>query len=150
MRARSLEVFRRRLLPRSDDLSRGLYVDHGEGFDVAYEGISLYFLTWAALAHGDANVRSVASREQSLLAYLTLPMPTGYFTDTSLGGAWRREYVGPSHFSPATAIGAQGTIWYTNQVATGIGMLTDDGVYLTWRGRNYASWYDSVTVPRKR
>lgn len=147
VRARSMEIFRRRLLPRSDDLSRGLYIDHGEGFDVAYEGISLFFLTWASLAHGDPNVRSVAAREQSLLAHLTLPMPQAYFGDTSLGGTWRREYVGPSHFSPATAVGAPGTIWYTNQVAAGLGMVGDDGVYLTWRGRNYASWYDSLTVP---
>lgn len=98
------------------------YIDHGDGFDPAYNGISLDILGWAALAAGYDFLFDALDKMSRLKAHLTLPEPDGH-------------YYGPSHFSTATSKDSPNDLrgLFSRDIA--IGMVTDHAKYLLWEGR---------------
>jgi hypothetical protein len=95
------------------------YMDHGGGFDASYEGISLYFLVWAALASEWPHVIDVVQAFSTLKSHLTLPEPDGRFT-------------GPSHFSPATSAPSVFDQWGPYHRDLGAAMLVPEAQYLVF------------------
>jgi hypothetical protein len=95
------------------------YMDHGGGFDASYEGISLYFLVWAALASDWPHVIDVVQAFSTLKSHLTLPEPDGRFT-------------GPSHFSPATSAPSVFDQWGPYHRDLGAAMLVPEAQYLVF------------------
>jgi hypothetical protein len=95
------------------------YMDHGGGFDASYEGISLYFLVWAALASDWPHVIDVVQAFSTLKSHLTLPEPDGRFT-------------GPSHFSPATSAPSVFDQWGWYYRDLGAAMVVPEAQYLVF------------------
>jgi hypothetical protein len=67
-------------------------------FDTSYNGISLYFATWAALASDWAFARDAVRRAYDLRAHLSFPEPRG-------------ASFGPSHMSSRTSAGSPNDQW---------------------------------------
>jgi hypothetical protein len=95
------------------------YMDHGGGFDASYEGISFYFLVWAALASDWPHVNDVVQAFATLKSHLTLPEPDGRFT-------------GPSHFSPATSAPSVFDQWGWYHRDLGAAMVVPESQYLVF------------------
>jgi hypothetical protein len=104
------------------------YEHHGGAFDVAYMGIALRFVSWAAMLHDDPKLDATLEKMLLLKSHLSLPEPgPGDFTGT---------FTGPSHFSTGTGPGAPEDAWghYFRDVACG--MKTDAALYLVVGGRS--------------
>ncbi|MEX0929824.1 MAG: hypothetical protein WD266_07260 [Balneolales bacterium] len=106
----------------SEHLRPAGYIDHGDGFDPTYNGISLDFLGWAALASGYDFFKVALDRMSKLKAYLSLPEPEG-------------RYYGPSHFSTATSGDSPNDQRGLFSRDLGIAMVSDQAKYLIWEGR---------------
>jgi hypothetical protein len=105
------------------------YEHHGHAFDVAYMGIALRFVTWAALLHNDARIDRTLENMIQLKAYMTLPEPGGK--------GFQGLYNGPSHFSTGTAFGAPDDLWGAHFRDAAAAMKTDAAVYLVFGGRTH-------------
>ena len=125
-------IGREDLLERSKEHSRHIleehlrpagYIDHGDGFDPSYNGISLDLLGWAALATGHEFFAEALEKMSNLKAHLTLPEPDG-------------EYYGPSHFSTATSEDSPNDLRGRFKRDIGIAMVADHAKYLVWEGRS--------------
>ena len=96
------------------------YIDHGLGFDPSYNGISIDYISMAAIASRYSWLAKTVDKMAKLKSYLSFPEPDGTFR-------------GPSHFSTSTASGSpndqQPSYWRDNTVA----MLSDHGKYLTFK-----------------
>ncbi|MEX0686541.1 MAG: hypothetical protein WD267_14040 [Balneolales bacterium] len=99
------------------------YIDHGDGFDPSYNGISLDLLGWAALATGYDFFADALDQMSLLKAHLTLPEPDG-------------QYYGPSHFSTATSMDSPNDLRGLFKRDIGIAMVSDHAKYLIWEGRS--------------
>ncbi len=86
-------------------------------FDTSYNGISLYFATWAALASDWGFAREAVDRAYRLRAHLSLPEPTG--------GA-----NGPSHMSSRTSADPPHDQWNFAHRPYAAAMVTDEALHL--------------------
>ena len=93
------------------------YMGHGDGFDASYDGIDLFFYTWAAMISDYQPLVDGVNKIVQLKSYLGLPDPDGYWN-------------GPSHFSTATTAPVASDQWgdYLRDVSDA--MLSDNGLYL--------------------
>ena len=99
------------------------YVDHGGGYDPSYNGISTYFLVWAALASDWQFLRPLHERACRLKAFSSFPEP-----ETGL-------LVGPTHFSTTMSRSAARDQWARKKREVASAMLTDEAAYLLSVGR---------------
>lgn len=93
----------------------GYFVDHG-CFDVSYNGISLYFATWAALITEWPFAVEAVRRAHDLRAHLHFPDPAGGFS-------------GPAHMSSRTSGDAPRDQWQFDARIYGAAMLTDTALW---------------------
>ncbi len=110
------------------------FIDHGQGLDATYCGISKYYLTWAALASGDASLADKVDSSSRLKAYMNLPEPDAQY------------FYGPSHFNTATGDDAANDQWSSYQRDMAAAMLSDEARYLVWTGRRRASWMNRTLL----
>lgn len=94
----------------------GYFVDVG-CFDTSYNGISLYFATWAALASDWKFAKEAVDKCFRLRALLCLPEPTG--------GA-----NGPSHMSSRTSADSPHDQWNFPHRPYAAAMVTDEALHL--------------------
>ena len=94
----------------------GYFVDVG-CFDTSYNGISLYFATWAALASDWPFARDAVDRAHRLRAHLCLPDPDG-------------TLFGPSHMSSRTSADPPRDQWNFPQRPQAAAMVTDEALPL--------------------
>src|SRR5207249_3733908 len=92
----------------------GYFVDCGI-FDASYNGISLYFATWAGAATGSPQFREALGRAYRLKSYLSLPEPDG-------------TLVGPTHFNPRTSGDSANDQWAWRFRDCAAAMLTDEAL----------------------
>ncbi len=93
------------------------YMGHGDGFDATYDGIDLYFYSWAAMISNYQPLIDALNGILKLKGFLTVPDPDGYWN-------------GPSHFSTATNGPVASDQWnrYLRDVSDA--MLSDNALYL--------------------
>ncbi len=94
----------------------GYFVDH-ESFDVSYNGISLYFATWAALASNWNFAQEALRKALALRAHLMFPDPDG------------KSFSGPSAMSPRTSGDAARDQWQFDPRMQGQAMLSDEALF---------------------
>jgi hypothetical protein len=107
------------------------YDHHGwPTYDASYSGIALRFLTWAALLYNDPVISAKLEGLLRLKACQILPEPDGtnFFA----------TYLGPSHFSTATAPGAPTDQWCTHFRDAAGAMQSDEALCLVFGARRYA------------
>ena len=105
------------------------YIDHGAGFDASYNGIGLYFMTWATLATGWDFLADGLQKMSRLKAYLTLPEPD------------RTYFFGPSHFSTSTSADSPNDQWeFSPPRDIGAAMSAHDALYMAFGGRSRRPW----------
>lgn len=93
----------------------GYFVDMG-GFDATYNGISMYFTTWAAFIADWPFVHEALSKSYRLRSHLMLPEPDG-------------RWFGPCHFSSRTSGDVANDQWSWRYRHAGAAMLTDEALY---------------------
>lgn len=93
------------------------YNGHGTGFDATYDGIDLFFYSWAARISDYKPLNEIISKILKLKGYLMVQDPGGYWN-------------GPSHFSTATNASVGHDQWnnYTRDVSDA--MISDYGLFL--------------------
>ena len=94
----------------------GYFTDQG-GFDSNFNGMSLYFATWLAMASDWKFIRGPVEQAWRLRAYLCLPDPDGYVT-------------GPSHFNTRTTTCPWRDEWHWPHRQKSAAMLTDEAAHL--------------------
>lgn len=94
----------------------GYFVDVG-CFDTSYNGISLYFATWAALASDWPFAREAVTRAYRLRAHLCLPDPDG-------------TQFGPSHMSSRTSADPPRDQWNFAWRPYAAALATDEALHL--------------------
>ncbi|MBM4067674.1 MAG: hypothetical protein FJ271_01830 [Planctomycetes bacterium] len=94
----------------------GYFVDVG-CFDTSYNGISLYFATWTALASEWSFAREAVDRAHRLRAHLCLPDPDG-------------QQFGPSHMSSRTSADPPRDQWNFPHRPYAAAMVTDEALPL--------------------
>ncbi|MCX5660872.1 MAG: hypothetical protein NTW19_14295 [Planctomycetota bacterium] len=95
----------------------GYFVDNG-CFDTSYNGISLYFSTWAALASDWGFVQDAVRKSFLLRAHLCFPDPDG------------EGFSGPSHPSSRTSGDPPRDQWNFAHRAYASAMVSDDAIHL--------------------
>ncbi len=103
------------------------YMGHGDGFDATYDGIDLYFYSWAERISGYQPLKQVLNKILYLKEYLTVPDPDGYWN-------------GPSHWSTATNGPVSSDQWgeYSRDLADA--MISDHALPLVvGNGSNHTS-----------
>jgi hypothetical protein len=95
----------------------GYFVDN-VCFDTSYNGISLYFGTWAALMSDWDFARQALDRAYRLRAHLSFPAPDGSFS-------------GPSQMSSRTSADPPHDQWQFPCRHPAAGMISDDALYLS-------------------
>lgn len=93
----------------------GYFVDMG-GFDATYNGISMYFTTWAAFVTDWPFVHEALAKSYRLRSHLMLPEPDG-------------NWFGPCHFSSRTSADVAHDQWSWRYRHAGAAMLTDEAIY---------------------
>lgn len=99
------------------------YIDHGGGFDPSYNGISLYWLTWAALATDWDFVSEAVGKMWKLRAHLSLPDADGL------------HFFGPTHFATTMSRSSPQDQWARHYRNLGAAMVTDEAKYLAFQRR---------------
>lgn len=102
-------------------------------FDVTYNGISLYMLTWGATLCDWPPVHEALAKAYRLRSHMVLP---------EVGGG----YVGPSHFSSRTSGDAAGDQWNWPQRSFAAAALTDEA--LPALGMCEPNALDAIGTPR--
>ncbi|GBC91601.1 hypothetical protein HRbin15_00055 [bacterium HR15] len=101
---------------------------HQGGYDASYNGIAIFFLTWAALLTDWDIVVDVVDRLHEVKSHLTLPEPGNTF-------------YGPSHFSSNTSADVANDQWSGSPPRDiGAAMVTDKALYLAFGGRSGRTW----------
>ncbi|MEX0928422.1 MAG: T9SS type A sorting domain-containing protein [Balneolales bacterium] len=116
VRAHSLRIL-------DSDLRDAGYIQHGNGFDASYNGFSLHFMTWAALASDNPSLKETVNKLSELKGHLTLPEPNG-------------DFFGPSHFNTTTSGDGANDQNVSLNRDLGAAMVADEAKYLIWDGRN--------------
>jgi hypothetical protein len=94
----------------------GYFVDQG-CFDTSYNGISLYFSTWATLMNDWPFTHEAIDKAYRLRAHLSFPDPNGVLS-------------GPSAMASRCSSESPKDQWYFPPRVWGAGMLTDEALYL--------------------
>lgn len=94
----------------------GYFVDVG-CFDTSYNGISLYFSTWAALASNWKFARDAVDKAHRLRAHLCFPDPDG-------------AAFGPSHMSSRTSADPPHDQWNFAHRPYAAALVTDEALHL--------------------
>lgn len=94
----------------------GYFVDVG-CFDTSYNGISLYFASWAALASDWKFAREAVDKAYRLRAHLSLPDPDGVA-------------FGPSQMSSRTSADSPHDQWNFPLRSPAAAMVTDEAIHL--------------------
>lgn len=94
----------------------GYFVDNG-CFDTSYNGISLYFGTWAALMNTTPAARDAIARAHRLRAHLNFPHPDGVFS-------------GPSAMASRCSSDPPRDQWQFPPRMQAAGMVTDEALHL--------------------
>ncbi|MFQ5808747.1 MAG: hypothetical protein ACE5JM_03920 [Armatimonadota bacterium] len=94
----------------------GYFVDNG-CFDVSYNGISLFFCSWAATISDWPFVHEALRRGYRLRSHLTFPEPGG-------------GQFGPSHMSSRTSGDSPGDQWGFTHRHVAAAMATDEALYM--------------------
>jgi hypothetical protein len=102
-------------------------------FDVSYNGISLYMLTWSAALCDWPHVHEALAKAYRLRSHMVLP---------EVGGG----YVGPSHFSSRTSGDAAGDQWNWPQRSFAAAALIDEA--LPALGMCEPNGLDAIGTPR--
>jgi hypothetical protein len=97
------------------------YIDHGGAYDASYNGISLYFVNWAAQLSDYSPLVEALQKMSKLKAYLTLPDPDG-------------QRFSPFHTNPSSGGDAPHDLWSPYFRDVGIAQYSDDGAYLSFDG----------------
>lgn len=92
----------------------GYFVDCGV-FDASYNGISLYFTSWAATTTRSPLMRDALASSYRLRSHLSLPEPDG-------------TLLGPTHFNPRTSGDAPNDQWNWRFRDCAAAMLTDEAL----------------------
>lgn len=95
----------------------GYFVDVG-CFDTSYNGISLYFATWAALASDWKFAQEAVAKAYRLRAHLCLPEADG------------KSFQGPSHMSSRTSADPPHDQWNFPHRPYAAAMATDEALHL--------------------
>ena len=93
------------------------YMGHGNGYDPAYDGIDLYFYSWAERISGYQPLKKVLNKVLYLKEYLTVPDPDGYWN-------------GPSHWATATSAPVSGDLWGGYERDVSDAMISDHALPL--------------------
>jgi hypothetical protein len=93
----------------------GYFVDNG-CFDTSYNGISLYFGTWAAIMSDWKFAQTAIDKAFRLRAHLSFPDPDGSFS-------------GPSHLTSRCSGDPPHDQWQFPPKTYGSGMVTDEAIY---------------------
>ncbi len=97
------------------------YIDHGAAYDAGYNGISAYFINFAAQLSGYEPLIEAVRKMSRLKAYVTLPDPDG------------REFS-PFHSNPSSGGDAPHDYWGSYNREVGLARYSDDAVYLALSG----------------
>lgn len=110
---------------------------HQGGYDASYNGIAIFFLTWAALATNWEITTQAVDWLHEVKSHLTLPEPDGTF-------------YGPSHFSSNTSADVANDQWSgTPPRDIGAAMVSDWALYLAFGGRTGRAWAWAVPDPSR-
>lgn len=101
----------------------GMIRDAG-GVDASYNGIALFYVSWAAAVGGDPDVVEAERKMTDLKSHLTLPDPDGL------------SFWGPSHFNTRTPADSANDQWSWPQRDLSIAMRHDGAMYLMHGGRS--------------
>jgi len=108
-------------------LSEGMEIHQG-GYDASYNGIAIFFLTWAALATNWEMLTQLVDQFHYVKSHLTLPEPD-------------RTFYGPSHFSSNTSADVANDQWSGSPPRDiGAAMVSDHALYLAFGGRSGRAW----------
>ncbi|MEX0686542.1 MAG: T9SS type A sorting domain-containing protein [Balneolales bacterium] len=110
------------------------YIQHGDGFDAPYNGFSLYYLNWAAMASKNPLLKQTVGEMSKLKAHLSLPEPGG-------------RMQGPSHFNTTTSTDPANDLNESTIRDVGTALHSDHAKYLVWEGRNGQNF--NVGVPTR-
>lgn len=102
------------------------YIKHGNAFDPSYNGISIKYLTWAALVTGYDFLAEALDKMCKLKSYLTL-------TDSG-------KVYGPSSFSTSTSFGSPQDQHATFGRDLAASYVSGDADYLRYGYRNSPDW----------
>jgi hypothetical protein len=97
------------------------YIDHGSAYDAGYNGISAYFINFAAQLSEYKPLIEAVKKMSRLKAYMTLPDPDG------------REFS-PFHSNPSSGGDAPHDYWGSYNREVGMARYSDDAVYLALSG----------------
>lgn len=110
----------------------GFFLEEG-GFDATYNGISLFFSTWAGLITDWDFVKQALNQNFKLRAHLSLP---------DAAGSRERHFFGPSHFNTRTSGDSPSDQWGWNDRNYGAAMMTEYALPLL-------EWPDEVDFQRE-
>lgn len=99
------------------------YIDHGSAYDAGYNGISAYFMNWAAQISNYTPLVNALKKMSKFKAYQTLPDPDG-----------RR--FSPFHSNPSSGADAPHDIWGPYYRDAGLAKYSDNAIYLALSGGN--------------
>lgn len=100
----------------------GYFADQG-CFDPGFNGLSLYFATWAALASDRPWIKEAVAQAWKLRGYLQLPEPDAEFKFKPT-----RTLLGPTHMTLRTASPPSNDQWQWPFKPVGGAYLTDDAM----------------------
>lgn len=95
------------------------YIDHGGAYDAGYNGMSMYFLNWAAYISEYPPIINALKDMSKLKAYLTLPDPDG-------------QRFSPFHSNPSSDADAPHDLWSPYYRDVGISKFSDEAKYLVY------------------
>jgi hypothetical protein len=116
--SRISEAYARRLFTEPRFFHPAGYFVDNDCFDTSYNGISLYFGTWAALASDWPFAQEAMRKAWRLRAHLCFPDPVG-------GG-----FSGPSHMSSRTSADPFRDQWNFPHRSPAAALVSDDAIHL--------------------
>ncbi|HYW34628.1 MAG TPA: hypothetical protein VE868_04400, partial [Balneolaceae bacterium] len=99
------------------------YIGHGSAYDAGYNGISLYFLNWAAQISGYKPLIQALKKMSKFKAYMTLPDPDG-------------QRYSPFQSNPSSGTDAPHDLWGPYYRDVGIAKYSNNAAYLALKGGN--------------
>ena len=111
----------------------GYFPDQG-CYDAGFNGLSLYFATWAALASDRPEVKAAAAQAWKLRGYMLLPEP-----DKEMKLTHGQTFAGPTHATFRTGSPAGNDQWQWPSRPFAGALLTDDAMC-------QAAWPDNAAI----
>lgn len=104
-----------------EHFSNAGYIDHGGAYDPGYNGISSFFINWAAQFSDYPPLIETLQKMSTLKAYMTLPDPDG-------------NRFSPFHSNPSSGSDAPHDLWDPYYRDVGIASYSEDATYLAFNG----------------